>query len=128
MVLPVFNAMAYLRELLDSLAAQDLNPSLFEVVAVDDGSTDGGGMLLDGFAARHPTWRAIRQRNGGWPQKPRNVGNEASGTGYIYFCDADDVVGPQALRRMLASADEHHVDVLAPRVVGIDGRSVNTSL
>ena len=127
-VLPVFNAMPYLRELLDSLAAQDLDPTLFEVVAVDDGSTDGGGMLLDGFAARHPNWRVIRQRNSGWPGKPRNVGIDASGSDYVFFCDADDVVGPQALRRMLAFADEHHVDVLAPRVVGIDGRGVNTSL
>ncbi|MFF5793896.1 glycosyltransferase family 2 protein [Paeniglutamicibacter sp. NPDC012692] len=127
-VIPVFNAVPYLQVLLDSLAAQDLDPTLFEVIAVDDGSTDGGGQLLDIFAARHPNWRVIRQRNSGWPGKPRNVGIESSVSDYIFFCDADDIMGPESLRRMLDFADEHQVDVLAPRMVGIGGRGVNSTL
>ena len=77
-VIPVFNSMPYLRELLDSLVAQDMAPDLFEVIAVDDGSTDGGGKILDAYAARLPNMRDIHQRNSGWPGKPRNVGIEAS--------------------------------------------------
>lgn len=127
-VVPVFNAMPYLQVLLESLAAQDLDPALFEVIAVDDGSTDGGGKLLDTFAARHANWRVVRQRNSGWPGKPRNVGIESSASDYIFFCDADDILGPEALRRMVDFADENQVDVLAPRVVGIGGRGVNSIL
>ncbi|MGL3806050.1 glycosyltransferase family 2 protein [Paeniglutamicibacter sp. R2-26] len=66
MALPVFNTMPHLSELFESLAAQDLDPSLFEVIAVDDGSTDGVGRLLDMLAARHSIWRILRQQKYGW--------------------------------------------------------------
>lgn len=127
-VIPVFNAMPYLKELLDSLAAQDMDPALFEVVAVDDGSTDAGGKLLDEYAARHPNWRVIHQQNSGWPGKPRNAGINAGTSEYVFFCDADDKLGAEALRRMVAFADQHQVDVLAPKMVGIGGRRVQSSL
>ncbi len=127
-VVPVFNAMPYLRELLDSLVAQDLDPALFEVIAVDDGSTDGGGRLLDDYSARYGNWRIIHQRNSGWPGHPRNVGIDAGAGAYVFFCDADDRLGPEALRRMVAFADEHEVDVLAPRMVGVGGRRIQSSL
>ena len=127
-VIPVFNSMPYLRELLDSLVAQDMAPDLFEVIAVDDGSTDGGGKILDGYAARLPNMRVIHQRNSGWPGKPRNVGIEASRSDYVFFCDSDDLLGPEALRRMVDFADAHKVDVLAPKLVGIGGRRVAATL
>lgn len=127
-IIPVFNSMPYLRELLDSLEAQDLDPALFEVIAVDDGSTDRGGALLDAYAQRLPNMRLIRQHNSGWPGKPRNVGIDASRSDYVFFCDSDDLLGPEALRRMVEFADAHDVDVLAPKLVGIGGRRVGASL
>lgn len=127
-IIPLFNAMPYLVELLDSLAAQDMDPALFEVIAVDDGSTDGGGNLLDEFASRHSNWRVIHQKNSGWPGQPRNVGIDVAAGDYVFFCDADDRLGPEALRRMVAFADEHGVDVLAPRLVALGGRRVRSSL
>ncbi|MFL4472381.1 glycosyltransferase family 2 protein [Paeniglutamicibacter sp. MACA_103] len=127
-VIPVFNSMPYLRELLDSLEAQDMDPELFEVIAVDDGSTDRGGKLLDAYAARLPNMRLIRQHNSGWPGKPRNVGINASLSDYVFFCDADDLLGPESLRRMVEFADAHDVDVLAPKLVGIGGRRVAATL
>jgi glycosyltransferase involved in cell wall biosynthesis len=90
--------MPYLADLLDSLAAQDLDPAFFEIVAVDDGSTDMSGEVLDAFAAAHSNVRVIHQGNSGWPGKPRNVGIAASQAPYIFFCDADDLLGPEALR------------------------------
>lgn len=127
-VVPVFNAMPYLRDLLASLESQDMDQRLFEVIAVDDGSTDGGGKLLDAYAARLPNLRVIHQRNSGWPGKPRNVGIDASRSDYVFFCDADDLMGPEALRRMVEFADAHDVDVLAPKMVGIGGRRVGAAL
>jgi glycosyltransferase involved in cell wall biosynthesis len=127
-IVPVFNSMPYLRELLESLAAQDLAPDMFEVIAVDDGSTDGGGQLLDSYVTRLPNMRVIHQRNSGWPGKPRNVGIDAGRSDYVFFCDSDDLLGPEALRRMVDFADAHQVDVLAPKLVGIGGRNVATSL
>lgn len=126
-VVPVFNAMPELPRLLSSLAEQDMDSALFEVIAVDDGSTDTGGRLLERFAAEHPNWRVIHQRNSGWPGRPRNIGIEAGSSDYVFFCDADDRLGHEALRRMVDFADEHRVDVLAPRMVGV-GRSIQSEL
>lgn len=127
-IIPVFNSMPYLRELLDSLIDQDMDRDLFEVIAVDDGSTDGGGKLLDAYATLLPNMRVIHQRNSGWPGKPRNVGIDSSRSDYLFFCDADDLLGPETLRRMVDFADAHDVDVLAPKLVGIGGRRVAANL
>lgn len=127
-IIPVFNAMPYLAEMLDSLQAQELDPALFEVIAVDDGSTDASGKLLDDYANKNPHFRVIHQPNSGWPGKPRNVGIVASKAPYVFFCDADDRLGPETLRRMVDYAFENDVDVLVPKLVGVNGRRVQASL
>ncbi len=104
------------------MLAQDLPPDELEVVAVDDGSTDGSGELLDTYAARHPKLRVLHQENSGWPGRPRNVGVAESRGTFVYFVDADDYLAPQALRRMWEFAIEHASDVLVPRVLGVEGR------
>ncbi len=126
-VIPVYNPGAYLRECLDSLLAQDLPPGALEVVAVDDGSTDGSGEVLDAYAARHPAVRVVHQENSGWPGRPRNRGvGEARGT-YVFFMDADDRVGPEAMRRLADFADEHGSDVVVPKMVPLGGRYVQAA-
>ncbi|MFJ2617813.1 glycosyltransferase family 2 protein [Glutamicibacter sp. NPDC087344] len=127
-VIPVYNSMPYLTELLNSLERQDLEPERFEVVAVDDGSTDYSGEILDVYAKRNTNLRVFHQENSGWPGKPRNVGIEKARGRYVFFVDADDRLGPEALRRMVEFAQEHAVDLLMPKMVGIDGRRVQTSL
>ena len=121
-VIPVYNAGAYLAPCLDSVLAQDLPPRELEVVAVDDGSTDGSGELLDVYAARHPQVRVLHQENSGWPGRPRNVGLAASTGTFVYFVDADDYLAPEALRRMWQFATRHGSDVLVPRIRGVGGR------
>ena len=121
-VVPVFNAMPYLNEFLESLAAQDLSDDAYEVVAVNDGSTDGSAEELDAFAARHPNVRVFHQENSGWPGKPRNRGLDLARGRYVFFADADDRLGTEALRRLVAFADEHGSDVVVPKMVGLNGR------
>lgn len=127
-IVPVFNAMPYLGELLDSLAAQDLDPEHFELILVDDGSTDGGPQLMDRFAAAHPGTRVIRQRNSGWPGQPRNRGLAATEADYVFFADAGDMLARHALRSMLDHAQLHQADMVLPRIAGLNGRPVNRTL
>lgn len=127
-IIPVYNAMPYLTELLNSLEAQDLPSSDFEVIAVDDGSNDFSGEILDVYAARNANFRVIHQENSGWPGKPRNVGISESRGEFVFFCDADDHLGPEALRRMVDYAREHSSDVVVPKMIGIGGRRVQASL
>jgi poly(ribitol-phosphate) beta-N-acetylglucosaminyltransferase len=123
-VVPVFNAMPYLRELLDSLAAQDLDTSAFDVFLVDDGSTDGGSDYMDEFASAHSNVTVVHQENHGWPGQPRNVGIAGTTGKYVFFADADDVLAPQALRELVAFADAHDSDVVIPSMAGTHGRIV----
>ena len=123
-IIPVYNTEVYLRELLDSLVAQDLPSSEFEVIAVNDGSTDASGEILDEYAGRHPNFRVVHQENSGWAGKPRNVALDLAQGQYVFFADSDDVMAPSALRRMVAFARQHSIDVVFPRVLGIGGRAV----
>ena len=120
-VLPVYNTRRYLAECLDSILAQDLSPEELEVVAVDDGSTDGSGEVLDAYAERHPNLRVIHQENSGWPGRPRNVGRAASRGRYVFFADSDDQLAPSALRALYDFAVAHGSDVVVPKVVPLDG-------
>ena len=117
-IIPVYNTEVYLRELLDSLVAQDLPVEQFEVIAVNDGSTDASGEILDEYANRYPNFRVVHQENSGWAGKPRNVALDLAQGQYVFFADSDDVLAPSALRQMSEFASEHKIDVVFPKVVG----------
>jgi glycosyltransferase involved in cell wall biosynthesis len=127
-IVPVYNAMPYVRELLDSLAAQDLDAASFKVVAVDDGSTDGSSALLDEYCHRHEHFEVIHQSNSGRPGRPRNVGLRSSASRYVFFADADDVLAPACLRRLVNFAEEHDSDVVIPKLTPLGGRGFPTSV
>ena len=79
-IVPVWNAMPYLVTCLSSLLEQTIDRGRMEVVAVDDGSTDGSGEQLDLVAACWPTLQVVHQPASGGPSRPRNVAlDRASG-------------------------------------------------
>lgn len=123
-VLPVYNALPYLTELLDSLAKQDIGYDRYEIIAVDDGSSDRSGVVLDDYAARLPNMTVVHQANSGWAGAPRNRALERARGRYVFFADGDDVLGVQTLRRLVVFADKKKADVVIPRVVGLGGRNV----
>lgn len=127
-IVPVYNTETYLRQMLDSVVAQDLAMENFEVIAVDDGSTDASGRILDEYAQRFSNFRVIHQENSGWAGKPRNVALGLSQGKFVFFADADDLLEPHALRRMVEFAEQHRLDVVLPKVVGIGGRKQTSSL
>ncbi|MER6786173.1 glycosyltransferase family 2 protein [Streptomyces sp. NPDC000658] len=120
-VIGAYEAMPYLVECLASVEAQTLDPARIEVIAVDDGSQDGTGDCLEEFAARVPMdVTVIRQDNSGGPSGPRNVGLSKATGRYVFFLDADDRLGAEALERMVAMADRNGTDVVLGRVEGIN--------
>jgi len=127
-VVAVYNTGKYIEPCLDSLLAQSLSPSEFEVILVDDGSDDGVTALrIDEAAAHHDNVTAIHIPNSGWPGKPRNVGIEASRGEYVYFLDHDDSLAPEALERMYDMASRNKADVVIGKIAG-HGRRVPTTL
>lgn len=127
-IIPVYNSMPYLTGTLESVLAQDL--AAFEIIAVDDGSTDGSGAELERFAALDRRLTVVHQPNSGWPGSPRNRGLERSSGEFVFFMDADDTMPPQALRNMVemvdAAGDDDPIDVVVPRFVGTGGRDVQS--
>jgi glycosyltransferase involved in cell wall biosynthesis len=117
-VVPVYNAGDYLDRCAPSLLEQSLGSDGYEVIYVDDGSTDGSGDRLREITERHPHARLISQENSGWPGKPRNVGIEASTAEYIQFVDQDDELAPDALERMYAVASRNHSDIVLGKMGG----------
>lgn len=122
-VVPVYNPGRYLSDLVDSLAAQTLPTGEFEVIYVDDGSTDGTSDVLDRIADRTPNARVIHIPNSGWPGRPRNVGIDAALGDYVFLSDHDDRLDPSALERITGFADEHGSDVVIGRIVGVGRRA-----
>ncbi|MGW7431082.1 glycosyltransferase family 2 protein [Streptomyces sp. NPDC054861] len=123
LVVPVYNAMPYLEQTLASVAQQTIGMDALEVVAVDDGSTDGSGKVLDEWAKRYPGQvKVIHQEASGGPSRPRNVGlDHAEGT-YVFFLDGDDCLGPEALERLVAMAEKNDSDIVLGKLVGVNRR------
>lgn len=97
-VVAVYNTMPYLTRCLESLVAQTIGAGQLEVIAVDDGSTDGGGAELDRFARLHPDiFTVLHQPNSGGPAVPSNRALDQANGRYVFFLGADDYLGPEAL-------------------------------
>lgn len=121
-IVGAYNAMPYLTTGVQSVLEQSIGRDRLELIAVDDGSTDGTGAELDRLAARSPAMRVVHQPNSGGPAGPRNTGIELARGRYLFFLDADDYLGAEALERMVAMADRNGSDVVVGRRVGVGGR------
>nr|WP_275942239.1 glycosyltransferase family 2 protein [Streptomyces spiramenti] len=124
-VVPVYNSMPYLVECLDSVFAQSLGSSRFEVIVVDDASDDGSEDELRRRAEAHPSMRLVRREVGsGGPSAPRNQGMELATGRYLFLMDADDILGEKALELMVEAADRDNSDMVLGKLVGV-GRSTS---
>ena len=104
-IVPVFNVEDYLRPCLDSILNQSLSD--FEVILVDDGSTDHCGAICDEYAEKDDRVSVIHQSNGGL-YAARNSGLDVATGEYILFVDSDDQIHPamlQTLYEALLSGD-----------------------
>lgn len=90
-IVPVYNTEKYISECLDSLLEQDIPQEDYEIICVNDGSTDGSLDILRKYELRYPNVKVINQENGG-VCVARNSGMDAARGEYIWFVDADDLV------------------------------------
>ncbi len=107
-LVPVYNVEKYLRRCLDSILRQTFTD--YEIVLVDDGSTDQSGALCDEYAAKHACIRVIHQKNAGLAQV-RNVSIAAARGEYITFVDSDDAIEPTYLEVLMRDLQETGADI-----------------
>ena len=123
-IIPVFNAVRTIAQALESVSGQAFSD--FEIVAVDDGSTDGS---IE-FVRRHREVKLLEQKNRG-PSAARNLGIANSTGDYVAFLDADDWWKPPFLARMVAALDSDPACVMAYcdlQLVDSLGKPFQTSL
>ena len=109
-VLPVYNVAEYLPACLDSLCLQDTDG--YEIIAVDDGSTDGSLTVLREYERRFPgLLRVVCKPNGGLSDA-RNFGMGLARGEYLAFVDSDDLVSPSLVRLMKEKAAATDADVV----------------
>lgn len=100
-IVPVYNTAQFLPHCIDSILSQ--NFSDFELLLIDDGSTDGSGQICDSYAEKDNRVRVFHKENGG-VSSARNLGlNEAKGK-WVCFVDSDDELMPNALQVMVGRA------------------------
>lgn len=102
-IIPVYNVAPYLRECLDSVLKQTFTD--WEAICVDDGSTDGSGVILDEYAAKDKRFRVIHQANVGVSAARNRALKVVSGK-WILFLDSDDLLRGCALDDVFRCGEE----------------------
>lgn len=119
-IVPVYNTENYLFKCLQSVVNQGLQPEQYEVLVVDDGSTDGSREAVEQFADQHPQVRLLKQANAG-VSAARNLGLDNARGRYVQFVDSDDYLEENAMSTLLNRAVKEDLDVLMFGFKWIDG-------
>lgn len=116
-IVPVYNVEDYLETCVASVIAQTCRD--YELILVDDGSTDRSGALCDQLSQQHHC-RVIHQKNGGLGAA-RNTGIEAAQGDYLFFLDSDDFISPDTLQGLSEEMDRIPADLYTFGFVTSDG-------
>lgn len=111
-IVPVYNGHKYIKYCLESVAKQDFGD--YELIVVDDGSTDGSVSIANDFAATHPNVQVMQGANQG-PFFARRRGLSLSRGTYAVFLDADDALAPHSLMRISEEIDATKADIISFR-------------
>lgn len=127
-IIPVYDAEEYVGEAIRSALEQTIAPERLEVVVVDDGSTDGSAAAIRTAAQGDPRVRVLTQENSGTPGGARNPGIDAARGTFVFFLDADDILPPRSLERMVKVAIAEGSDVVLGKLGSTDSRKVPSSM
>lgn len=116
-LMPVYNVEKYLQKTLDCVAAQTFTD--FEVIMVDDGSTDQSGAICDAFCEKDKRFRVIHTPNAGVSAARNRCLQEAKGE-YLYFMDSDDLILPETFEEMLVLLQNANADMAVGNFFYID--------
>lgn len=117
-IVPVYNARKYLRHCVDSILAQSFSD--FELLLIDDGSTDNSRTICDEYASNDSRIHVFHKPNGG-VSSARNFGLDCSKGEYIIFIDADDFwLDESALSRLFEIVSSNDLDIVRGEYISVD--------
>ena len=109
-IVPVYNTEPYLARCVESILSQSF--AYFELLLIDDGSTDGSGSMCDEYAEKDKRVRVFHKENGG-VSSARNLGMQEAQGEWVCFVDSDDELLPDGLRTMVDGISEEVDMVMA---------------
>ncbi|PZW44983.1 MULTISPECIES: glycosyltransferase [unclassified Pseudomonas] len=123
-IIPCFNAIDKIGRCFSALRKITMAPTKYEVIFVDDCSTDGTFELLLASTALESHWKVYcLDSNSGSPSKPRNLGIDRSTGKYVYFLDCDDELTPGALEELHLLAESARADLIRAELLVNNGKT-----
>jgi glycosyltransferase involved in cell wall biosynthesis len=112
-VIPVYNVQDYLNECIESVLEQNYNN--YEMILIDDGSTDNSGRICDSFIEKSNNIRVIHQTNKGL-SGARNTGIRSAKGKYLVYLDSDDMLCPDSLKNLeMQIINQHEPQIIISR-------------
>lgn len=120
-IIPVYNAENYLKSCLDSVINQTMDKENFEVLLVDDGSTDSSVQICSKYVRNFTNFRLFRLENGG-PAKARNFAIDKAEGKYFLYLDSDDTLSPTVLEDTSGFFEKHYdeIDEVTYRIIPVE--------
>ena len=110
-IIPLYNCEKYINQCLDSIILQDLEKNNYEVIIIDDGSTDNSFTIAKAYSDRNDNIRVVKQENQGVACTRNNAIEIASGK-YIAFVDADDMIVEGSLLTLVDIAVNNDAEIV----------------
>ena len=123
-IIPTYNVEAYIRECLESVAAQTYEGNI-ECIIVDDCGTDDSIAVAEQFIAEYKgciDFRILHREKNGGLSAARNSGTDAATGDYIFYLDSDDLLFPNSIADLMAIAERYpHADIVQGKMVSTNG-------
>lgn len=125
-IIPAYNIDGYIEKCVNSCLQQDMDSADYEIIIVNDGSTDRSRQVAEDLASQHGSVRVINKENGGL-STARNAGLDAAKGDYVWMIDGDDYIEANCLNRLVSRAYQDVLYVLCfnSKHVYSDGRQCN---
>lgn len=124
-ILPIYNVEKYIYKCFESLYAQNLNEDDFEIIAVNDGSSDNSIDVLNPFLKEHMNIILLNQENQG-VAIARNNGLKIAKGEYVLFVDPDDFLIPDSLIELLNKAYQSNLDILVGKYIKVEDSKLDS--
>ena len=115
-IIPVYNRKGVLEECVDSVLRQ--THQLFEIILIDDGSTDGTCVLCKTLADKDKRITFLEAQHGG-VSAARNIGLSHTKGEYVFFLDSDDIIHPQLLETLVSGMKSHKASISGTEVANV---------
>lgn len=109
-IVPMYNVEQYISKCLKSIVGQSISKESYEIIVIDDGSTDKSGAIADEFAEQYDNLRVIHKKNEG-QSLARKLGVEMAKGEYIGFIDADDWIDKDMFCGLYKAIKEENADI-----------------